>query len=76
MFLLVLLSLPLSIIKNGIRIATLTLLSIYVNPGFLKGNLHRDGGFVFFFVALVLLWPVFLLLEKSDKRDKSASSVN
>ncbi|HKV38292.1 MAG TPA: exosortase/archaeosortase family protein, partial [Blastocatellia bacterium] len=44
----VLLVIPLSIIKNGIRIATLTLLSLYVNPDFLRGNLHRDGGFVFF----------------------------
>lgn len=57
----------LSVVKNGIRIATLTLLSLYVDPSFLKGSLHRDGGFVFFFVALLILWPVFLLLEKSDR---------
>ena len=37
---------------NGIRIATLTLLSLYVDPSFLKGSLHRDGGFVFFFIGL------------------------
>src|SRR5271156_1962596 len=61
------LSFPLSILKNGGRIATLTLLAIYVNPGFLKGRLHHDGGFVFFLVALLLLWPVFLWLERSDK---------
>lgn len=64
---LVLLSLPLSVVKNGIRIATLTLLSLYVNPGFLRGSLHRDGGFVFFFLALLILWPVFVSLEKSDR---------
>ena len=64
----VLLSLPLSVVKNGIRITTLTLLSVYVNPDFLQGNLHRDGGFVFFFLALFALWPVFLLLEKSERR--------
>jgi exosortase len=64
----VLLSLPLSVIKNGIRIATLTLLSLYVNPDFLRGNLHRDGGFVFFFLALLALWPIFVLLEKSEHR--------
>ncbi|HVB57968.1 MAG TPA: exosortase/archaeosortase family protein [Candidatus Acidoferrales bacterium] len=66
-FVFVLLSLPLSIIKNGIRIATLTLLSVYVNPDFLRGDLHRDGGFVFFFLALLMLWPVFIYLEKSDR---------
>jgi exosortase len=66
--LLVLLSLPLSVIKNGIRIASLTLLSVYVDPSFLHGNLHRDGGFVFFFLALLMLWPVFTAFEKSDRR--------
>jgi exosortase len=74
MFLLVLLSFPLSLIKNGIRIATLTLLSIYVNPGFLRGNLHHEGGFAFFLVALLMLLPLFLWLEKSDNPRKSKSS--
>jgi exosortase len=63
----VLLSLPLSVIKNGIRITTLTLLSLYVNPDFLWGNLHRKGGFFFFFLALLMLLPVFIALEKSDR---------
>jgi exosortase len=67
MLLLVLLSFPLSLIKNGIRIATLTLLSIYVNPGFLRGNLHHEGGFAFFLVALLMLLPLFLWLERSDR---------
>jgi exosortase len=67
MLLFVLLSLPVSVVKNGIRIATLTLLSIYVDPGFLTGRLHHEGGFVFFFIALLILCPVFLWLEKSDK---------
>ena len=69
----VLLVIPLSIIKNGIRIATLTLLSLYVNPDFLSGNLHRDGGFVFFFLALAMLFPVLRLLEKTEKRVPSVT---
>lgn len=67
MMLFVLLVIPLSIIKNGIRIATLTLLSLYVDPDFLRGNLHRDGGFVFFFLALAMLFPVLRVLEKTEK---------
>jgi exosortase len=74
MILLALLSLPLSVIKNGIRIATLTLLSLYVDPDFLTGKLHHEGGFVFFVVALLLLWPVFLLLVRSDKPRGPAKS--
>jgi hypothetical protein len=42
------------------------LLSVYVDPGFLTGRLHHQGGFVFFLIALLLLWPVFIWLEKSD----------
>jgi exosortase len=74
MSLLALLSIPLSLIKNGLRIATLTLLSIYVDPGFLRGRLHREGGVVFFLVALLILWPVFLCLEKSEKPRGSVNS--
>jgi exosortase len=70
----VLLSLPLSVIKNGVRIATLTLLSAYVDPDFLRGHLHRDGGFVFFFLALLILWPVFTFLETSDRHNASSAA--
>jgi len=63
---------PLSVIKNGIRIATLTLLSINVDRRFLTGSLHRDGGFVFFFLALAMLWPVLLLLQKSERGMRNA----
>jgi len=59
---------PLAVIKNGVRIVTLTLLSMHVDPGFLDGNLHHDGGFVFFALALLLLLPVFLVLERSERR--------
>ena len=75
----ILLVLPLSIIKNGIRIVTLTLLSLYVDPRFLTGSFHRDGGFVFFLLALLLLFPVFLALERSEHHPvgpKEAQSVN
>ena len=59
---------PLAVIKNGVRIVTLTLLSIYVDPSFLHGDLHRDGGFVFFGLALLLLLPVLLVLGRSERR--------
>jgi exosortase len=61
-----LLAFPLAIVKNGIRIATLTLLSIYVNPEFLTGKLHHQGGFVFFLGALVFLIPILFLLQRSE----------
>jgi len=54
------------ILKNGIRIVTLTLLAMYVDPSFLFGTLHRDGGIVFFLLGLLLLLPVLLLLQRRE----------
>jgi exosortase/archaeosortase family protein len=56
------------ILKNGIRIATLTLLAMYVDPGFLYGRLHHQGGIVFFLIGLVLLLPVLLFLQRSETK--------
>jgi exosortase/archaeosortase family protein len=63
------------ILKNGIRIATLTLLAIYVDPGFLYGRLHRQGGITFFLLALLLLLPVLRLLQRSESLDARNSHV-
>jgi exosortase len=54
------------IIKNGVRIATLTILANYVNPDFLFGRLHKQGGVVFFLIGLVLLLPVYQLLRRGE----------
>jgi exosortase len=70
MLVFVLLAFPVAIIKNGIRIATLTLLSVYVDPGFLTGRLHHEGGFVFFLLALAILFPVLMLLQKSERNTR------
>ncbi len=45
---------PLVMLKNGIRIATLTLLAEHVDPSYLHGALHHEGGFVFFGIVLAL----------------------
>jgi exosortase len=60
------------ILKNGIRIATLTLLAMYVNPSFLTGKLHRQGGIVFFLLGLLFLLPVLLLLQRSEREESPA----
>jgi exosortase/archaeosortase family protein len=65
------------IVKNGIRIATLTLLSIHVDPGFLSGRLHHQGGFVFFFLGLALLGPVlWFLTERETVKPQRSLSTN
>jgi exosortase len=64
---LVLATLPLLVVKNGIRIVTLSLLSVHVDPSFLTGSLHRQGGIVFFVLALLLLAPILWLLQKLER---------
>ncbi len=54
------------LVKNGIRIAALTLLANYVNPSFLTGSLHHQGGIVFFLIGLALLIPVYWALRKGE----------
>jgi exosortase len=71
-FVFTLLSIPLAILKNGLRITTLTLLSTHVDPGFLTGRLHREGGFVFFGLTLTLLVPVLLLMRRQEANQKSS----
>lgn len=54
------------LIKNGIRIATLALLANYVDPGFLYGRLHHQGGVVFFLFGLGLLVPLYWWLRRGE----------
>lgn len=55
--------LPVAVIKNAIRIVALSLLAMHVDPSFLTGQLHHEGGFVFFLLALGMLAPLFALLR-------------
>ena len=63
---------PIVIFKNGLRIATLSILAIYVNPGFLYGRLHHQGGFVFFVIALLPMALVLRLLQKGENPSVAA----
>ncbi len=56
------------ILKNGVRIVTLTLLASYVDPNFLYGRLHRQGGVVFFLLGLLLLAPLVWLLHRGERK--------
>lgn len=63
---------PIAIIKNGIRIVTLSSLALYVDQSFLTNSmLHRKGGIIFFFIALLLLLAILWLLRKSERRIKN-----
>lgn len=57
-----------AMLKNGIRIITLSLLGNYVDLRILQSSLHREGGIPFFIVALLLLAPVLFFLRRTEKK--------
>jgi exosortase len=61
-----LLTIPIVIFKNAVRIVTISCLGIYVDPGFLHGKLHRYGGLPFSLVSLAILVPFLLALQRSE----------
>lgn len=64
----VLVAIPMAMFKNAVRIATLSLLAIHVDVGFVGGSdLHRKGGIVFFVTTLLLMTPILWLLKRSEK---------
>lgn len=62
----VLVAIPFAVIKNGCRIVALSLLATYVDPGFMTGALHHEGGIFFFTIGLMVLAPFFLALRKTE----------
>ncbi len=61
-------ALPLSVAKNGLRIFTIAMLGTRVDPAFLTGRLHHQGGIVFFTAALVVVVGLILLLQRGESR--------
>jgi len=68
---LVLAVVPLVLLKNGIRIVTLCLLTIHVDRSVITGPLHHQGGFVFFGLALALEGVLCWLLQRAEHRKLS-----
>jgi exosortase len=56
--------LPIMVAKNGLRIFVLSTLGMYVDPSFLSGRLHNDGGFIFFGLAFAGLFLLIWLFQK------------
>ncbi len=57
---------PLTILKNGLRIFTLTMLGTHVDISFLTGRLHHQGGIVFFAFSFAGLWAIIWMLQRIE----------
>jgi exosortase len=63
-----LLTVPIVIFKNAVRIVTISWLGTYVDRGFFYGKLHRYGGLPFSLLALAILALVLFVLRRSEAR--------
>jgi exosortase len=65
--LVVLLAIPLSVAKNGLRIFTLGMLATRVDRSFLTGRLHHEGGILFLILALLVIGIVLVILRRGER---------
>ncbi len=73
--LLLIVLIPINIIKNGIRITTLSLLAIYVDHKFITDSfLHHSGGFLFYLPALGMMGAMIMWLRKGDAKRESVNT--
>lgn len=70
---LVAISVPLSVLKNGVRIVTLSVLAIRVDPRFLTGKLHQRGGILFYLLVLLILGVLLQALRWAEKPPRVTS---
>jgi exosortase len=67
------LAVPLSIAKNGLRIFTIAMLGTRVDPAYLTGRLHHEGGIVFFAIILLLTFAVLWILRKGEGSSREST---
>jgi exosortase len=65
---------PLSIAKNGLRIFIIAMLGMRVDPGYLTGRFHHQGGIVYFAIALIAVVVLLWLLRKNEELPRKSSS--
>jgi exosortase len=63
-----LLMIPIAILKNGVRIATISWLAAYVDASFMHSDLHRRGGLPFTLLAVPFLIAAIFTVRKWELR--------
>jgi exosortase len=73
--LIVALAVPLSVAKNGLRIFTIAMLGTKVDPAYLTGRLHHQGGVIFLLIALVVIFLLLWILRRGEQRSAPSAFV-
>jgi exosortase len=64
-------SIPLGVAKNAVRIFTIIELGTRVDPGYLNGTLHHNGGVVFFGFGLLVVAGLLWRLRLGETQNKN-----
>jgi exosortase len=70
---LVLVTIPIVLFKNALRIVAITTLGTYVNPAFISGPFHRYGGLIFSVAGVALFVSALALIHRIENRQKKGS---
>jgi exosortase len=65
---LVVLTIPIAIFKNAVRITAISWLGLYVNRDFFFGVLHKHGGLPFALLAVMMLLPFVYVFRDWESR--------
>lgn len=65
----------LSPVKNGFRIFVIGYLTLRVDPSYLTGHLHHDGGVVFLAIAQAIIFVLLWFLRRGETRRGTSASV-
>ena len=61
-------AIPLSVAKNGLRIFVLGMLATRVDPSYLTGRLHHEGGIIYFMIALAAIFLCLWIARRGDEK--------
>lgn len=68
---------PIAVLKNGLRITALTLSGYYIDERMLYGNLHTNGGMLFFAIAVAIagagIWGLRAVERKAVKKNAAGA---
>jgi exosortase len=66
---------PLSAAKNGLRIFVLMMAGTRVDPSYLTGKLHRQGGIIYFLIALAIIFVFIWIARRGEQKPRSLPAV-
>ena len=64
-------AIPLCAFKNGLRVFTIAMFGTRVDPGYLTGRLHHEGGILFFAVAVIIIFLLIWFLRIGEPKIRS-----